>query len=138
MKLDEINVFDSGMPGGGQEQNDDEEKKVADFLESDDDGLDCPILGILENMYIEPHPYGITLSISGVEKIMKALGYNIIERGGEKYALLGSEKLSRSEKKRSSQKLLEVYGSLAEDLAVAKFVKDWNDVFGSAGNTGEA
>lgn len=127
MNLDELNVFE-GLGGPSSEETND----------NDFNDLDCPVFGILESMYFEPHPYGVTMSISGTEKILEGIGYKIVTKDGIKYALLGDEKLSRSKEKRQMQELLHVYKRLAEELAIKKFIKDWKDVHSSTGNTGEA
>jgi hypothetical protein len=132
MNLSEIDVFGNGQQGpdknGGPEDNGE-----VDFEE-----MDCPLVEALENMYLEPHPYGITLSITGTEEILKNIGYRIIEKDGDRYALGANEKLSRNKAKRESQRVIEVYRNEAERLAIARFIKDWKDVFGTTGDSGEA
>jgi len=132
MNLSEIDVFGNGQqgPDGNEGLNDSETMDLED--------IDCPLVEALENMYLEPHPYGVTLSIGGIEGILEKIGYRIIEKDGEKYALGANEKLSRNKSKRESQKTIEVYRKEAEKLAIARFLKDWNDVFGATGNSGKA
>ena len=133
MNLSEIDVFNNGQQGPNGNDDSGDNNELLDFEE-----IDCPIVGILENMYLEPHPYGVTISVTGTEEILKKIGYRIIEKDGEKYALKDSEKLSRNKAKRESQKIIEVYRNEAEKLAIARFVKDWNDVFGTTGDSGKA
>ena len=132
MNLSEIDVFNNGQQGPDEngESNNNEEIEIEE--------IDCPLIGILENMYLEPHPYGVTLSITGTEEILEKIGYRIIEKDGERYALGTNEKLSRNKTKRETQKIIEVYRKEAERLAIARFIKDWNDVFGTTGNSGKA
>lgn len=132
MNLSEIDIFGNSQqgPDGNEGPNDSEEIEVGE--------IECPIIGILENMYLEPHPYGVTLSIAGTEEILEKIGYRIVEKDGERYALGTNEKLSRNTAKRESQKVIEVYRKETEKLAIARFIKDWNDVFGTAGNSGKA
>jgi hypothetical protein len=131
MNLSEIDVFGNGQQGpNGNEGPGDEEMEF--------DEIDCPLIGVLENMYLEPHPYGVTLSIAGTEEILEKIGYRIIEKDDDRYALRPGEKLSRNKAKRESQRTLEVYRKEAEKLAIARFIKDWNDVFGTTGNSGKA
>jgi hypothetical protein len=54
------------------------------------------------------------------------------------YALKAQEKLSRSKIKREEQTVRVVYQKLAEELVVKKFIKDWNDVFGTTGDSEKA
>ena len=132
MNLSEIDVFNNGQQGPNEngDSNNNEEIEIEE--------IDCPLIGILENMYLEPHPYGVTLSITGTEEILEKIGYRIIEKDGERYALGTDEKLSRSKTKRETQKIIEVYRKEAERLAIARFVKDWNNVFGTTGDSGKA
>ena len=132
MNLSEIDVFGNGQQGPNENDgpNDNEEMDFED--------IDCPLIGVLENMYLEPHPYGITLSVTGTEEILEKIGYRIVEKDGEKYALGLNEKLSRNKAKRESQRTIEVYRKEAERLAIARFLKDWNDVFGTTGDSGKA
>jgi len=132
MNLSEIDVFGNGQqgPNGNEGPGDNEEIEF--------DEIDCPLIGVLENMYLEPHPYGVTLSIAGTEEILEKIGYRIIKKDDDRYALGPGEKLSRNKSKRESQRTLEVYRKEAEKLAIARFIKDWNDVFGTTGNSGKA
>lgn len=132
MNLSEIDVFGNGQQG--PDGNDDPNENDGIDIEE----IDCPLIGILENMYLEPHPYGVTLSISGTEEILEKIGYRIVEKDDERYALGPDEKLSRNKSKRESQRTIEVYRKEAEKLAIARFIKDWNDVFGTTGNSGKA
>ena len=132
MNLSELDVFGNGQQGPDKNDGPSDNEGM-EFEE-----IECPLVEVLENMYLEPHPYGITLSVPGTEEILKKIGYRIIEKDGEKYALGVNEKLSRNKSKRESQKTIEVYRRESERLAIARFIKDWNDVFGTTGDSGKA
>lgn len=132
MNISEINIFGGSSSEESPQVNNDESSEVQE------EEFDCPVLGLMENMYFEPRPYGSILSMGNTEKVLKEIGYRIVSKDGKKYALGPGEKLARSKEKKAEQTVFEVYRRLAEELAAAKFVKDWKDVHGTAGDSGKA
>jgi hypothetical protein len=130
MNISEIDVFNGGSQVDPPENEENEDFNIED--------IDCPMIAIFEKLYVDPKPYGITLSIDSTAEILEGLGYTIVKKDGQKYALTGQEKLSRSKTKREEQTVQAVYQKLAEELVVKKFIKDWNDVFGTTGDSKEA
>lgn len=130
MNLSEIDVFN-----GGSQVDPPEYEENEDFDPGDSD---CPMIKIFEEIYLEPKPYGINLSTESISEILENLGYNIVKKGDQVYALKAQEKLSRSKIKREEQTVRVVYQKLAEELVVKKFIKDWNDVFGTTGDSKKA
>jgi len=130
MNISEIDVFNGGSQVDPPEHEENEDFNIED--------IDCPMIEVFEKLYLDPKPYGITLSIDSTAEILEGLGYTIVKKDGQKYALTGQEKLSRSKTKREEQTVQAVYQKLAEELVVKKFIKDWNDVFGTTGDSEKA
>lgn len=118
MRLDDINIF------GEQTENKENNSTP------DDPGFDCPIVDAISTMYLEPHPYGVTISMESTEELLKSLGYTIVTKKKKKYALKNGEKLLRGNRK-EEQSIFSVYRRVSEKLAIGKFLKDWKDVFGT-------
>ena len=116
MNISEINIF------GGTSSEEDPQVNSNESPDAQDD-LDCPVLGLMENMYFEPRPYGTVLSVENTMKVLEEIGYQI---------------LARSEEKKLEQTIYGVYRRVSEELAIAKFVKDWKDVHGTDGDSGKA
>ena len=131
MNISEINIF------GGTSSEEDPQVNSNESPDAQDD-LDCPVLGLMENMYFEPRPYGTVLSVENTMKVLEEIGYQIVKKNGKKYALRPGERLARSEEKKLEQTIYGVYRRVSEELAIAKFVKDWKDVHGTDGNSGKA
>lgn len=132
MNLDEINVFGGNL--GGNETPNEFESENNDF---DLDDIECPVVPMLLGSMFEPRPYGTVLTREGQEELLRRIGYKVIEKGDTRYALKDGEKLGRG-KNKEPQEVENVYRKVTEELAIAKFVKDWNDVHSTRTDTTKA
>ena len=78
---------------------------------------DCPMVDLMGQSLTEPRPYGITLTIGGVIRLLGRLGYQV-NQDNPMEVMDGD----------TSRAAMEVYKEVAERLAIEKFITEYNNL----------